>query len=59
MEVIFTHGVQPMPVSPSAQIKFPLDIPQVDVLGTKQTQDGQFSIKSGVNVYEFAAPHQS
>lgn len=33
-----------MPISTSAQIKFPLDIPHVHVLGTKQTRDGQFII---------------
>ena len=33
-----------MPISTSAQIRFPLDIPQVNVLDTKQTQDGQFLI---------------
>lgn len=33
-----------MPISTSAQIRVPLDIPHVDVLGTKQTQDGQFFI---------------
>ena len=33
-----------MLISTPAQIKFPLDIPQVDVLATKQTPDGQFLI---------------
>jgi len=33
-----------MPISTPAQIRFPLDIPQVDVLATKQTRDGQFLI---------------
>jgi transposase len=33
-----------MPISTPAQIRFPLDIPHVDVLGTKQTRDGQFFI---------------
>ena len=33
-----------MPISTSAQISFPLDIPQVDVLATKQTRDGKFII---------------
>ena len=31
-----------MPISTPAQIRFPLDIPQVDVLATKQTRDGHF-----------------
>jgi transposase len=44
MEVIFTNGVKTMPISSPAQISFPLDIPQVDVLATKQTQDGKFII---------------
>ncbi len=44
MEVIFINGVKKMPISASAQISFPLDIPQVDVLATKQTQDGKFII---------------
>lgn len=33
-----------MPISTSAQIKFPLDIPQVDIFMTKHTRDGQFFI---------------
>lgn len=33
-----------MPISTPARISFPLDIPQVDVLATKQTQDGKFII---------------
>lgn len=33
-----------MPISTSAQISFPLDIPQVDVLATKQRRDGKFII---------------
>jgi transposase len=33
-----------MPISTPAQIKLPLDIPHVDVLGTKQTRDGQIHI---------------
>jgi transposase len=33
-----------MLISTPAQIRFPLDIPQVDVLATKQTRDGQFLI---------------
>lgn len=33
-----------MSISTSAKISFPLDIPQVDVLATKQTQDGKFII---------------
>ncbi|VAW36511.1 hypothetical protein MNBD_CHLOROFLEXI01-2670 [hydrothermal vent metagenome] len=33
-----------MPISTPAQIRFPLDIPQVDVLATKQTRNGQFII---------------
>lgn len=33
-----------MPISTPAKISFPLDIPQVDVLATKQTRDGQFII---------------
>jgi transposase len=44
MEAIFTNGVKTMPISTPAQISFPLDIPQVDVLATKQTRDGQFII---------------
>ncbi len=33
-----------MPISTPAQIRLPLDIPHVDVLGTKQTRDGQIFI---------------
>lgn len=44
MEINLTNGVQQMPISTSAQIRFPLDIPQVNVLATKQTQNGQFLI---------------
>ncbi len=33
-----------MPISTPAQIRFPLDIPQVDGLATKQTREGQFLI---------------
>ncbi|MHC4929730.1 MAG: transposase family protein [Planctomycetota bacterium] len=33
-----------MPISTSAQISFPLDIPQVDVLANKQTREGKFII---------------
>ena len=33
-----------MPKSTPAKISFPLDIPQVDVLGTEQKQDGKFII---------------
>lgn len=33
-----------MPLTPPAKISFPLDIPQVDVLGTKQTRDNKFII---------------
>ena len=33
-----------MPISPPAKISFPLDIPQVDVLATKQTRDNKFII---------------
>ncbi|MEZ4645414.1 MAG: transposase family protein [Chloroflexota bacterium] len=33
-----------MPISTPAQISFPLDIPQVDVLATEQTRDGKFII---------------
>ena len=33
-----------MPISTPAKISFPLDIPQVDVLATEQTQDGKFII---------------
>lgn len=33
-----------MPISTHAQISFPLDIPQVDVLATRQTRDGKFII---------------
>jgi transposase len=41
---IFSNGVKKMPISTTAQISFPLDIPQVDVLATKQTRDGKFII---------------
>ena len=34
-----------MPISTTAQISFPLDIPQVDVMSTKQTRDGKFIIQ--------------
>lgn len=34
-----------MPISTPAIIRFPLDIPQVDVLRTKQTKDGKFIIE--------------
>ena len=44
MDAIFTSGVKKMPISTSAQISFPLDIPQVDVLATKQTRDGKLII---------------
>jgi transposase len=44
MEVIFNNGVKMMPISTPAQISFPLDIPHVDVLATKQTRDGKFMI---------------
>jgi transposase len=44
MEAIFTNGVQTMPISTPAKISFPLDIPQVDVLATKQRRDGKFII---------------
>ena len=33
-----------MPISTTARISFPLDIPQVDVLETRQTRDGKFMI---------------
>jgi len=33
-----------MPISSPAKISFPLDIPQVDVLATKQTRDNKFII---------------
>jgi transposase len=33
-----------MPISTSAKISLPLDIPQVDVLATKQTRDNKFII---------------
>lgn len=33
-----------MPISTPAQIRFPLDIPHVNVRATKQTRDGQFLI---------------
>ena len=33
-----------MPLSTAAKISFPLDIPQVDVLATKQTRDNKFII---------------
>jgi transposase len=44
MEVIFKNGVRTMPISTPAKISFPLDIPQVDVLATRQTQDNKFII---------------
>jgi transposase len=44
MEAIFFNGVTKMLISTTAQISFPLDIPQVDVLATKQTRDGKFII---------------
>ena len=44
MEAIFINGVAKMPISTSAQISFPLDIPQVDVLDSKQTWNGKFII---------------
>jgi transposase len=44
MEAIFTNGVKTMSISPPAKISFPLDIPQVDVLATKQTRDNKFII---------------
>jgi len=44
MEAISTNGDVKMPISTSAQISFPLDIPQVDVLATRQTRDGKFII---------------
>jgi hypothetical protein len=44
MEVIFINGVKTMPISAPAKISFPLDIPQVDVVATKQTRDGKFII---------------
>ena len=33
-----------MPIASPAKISFPLDIPQGDVLATKQTRDGKFII---------------
>jgi transposase len=33
-----------MPISTAARISFPLDIPQVDVLATRQSRDGKFII---------------
>lgn len=33
-----------MPIATPAQISFPLDIPQVDVLATQQTRDGKYII---------------
>ncbi|MCA9941201.1 MAG: hypothetical protein KC418_21320 [Anaerolineales bacterium] len=44
MEAIFTNGVKTMPISTPAQISFPLDIPQVDVVATQHTRDGKFFI---------------
>jgi transposase len=44
MEIICTNGVKTMPISTPAKISLPLDIPQVDVLATKQTQDSKFII---------------
>jgi transposase len=44
MEAIFTNGVKIMPISAPATIRFPLDIPQVDVLATQQTRDNKFII---------------
>jgi hypothetical protein len=44
MGAIFTNGAKMMPISTHATIRLPLDIPQVDVLATKQTPDGKFII---------------
>jgi transposase len=44
MRDILTNGVKKMPISTPAQISFPLDIPDVDVLATEQTRDGKFII---------------
>ena len=44
MTAIFMNGVKTVPMSTAAKISFPLDIPQVDVLATKQTQDNKFII---------------
>jgi transposase len=44
MKAIFTNGVKTMSISIPAKISLPLDIPQVDVLATKQTRDGKFLI---------------
>jgi transposase len=44
MTVIFKNGVKAMSISTPAKISLPLDIPQVDVLATKQTQDNKFII---------------
>jgi transposase len=44
MAVILRNGAKTMPKSRPAKISFPLDIPQVDVLGTEQKQDGKYII---------------
>jgi transposase len=44
MKAIFTNGVKTMSISTPAKISLPLDIPQVDVLATKQARDGKFLI---------------
>jgi transposase len=44
MIVISNKGVKDMTISTPAQIRLPLDIPKVDVVATKQTQDGKFII---------------
>lgn len=45
MAVILRNGVKTMPKSTVAKISFPLDIHQVDVLGTEQKEDGKFIIR--------------
>jgi transposase len=44
MAVILRNGAKTMSKSTPAKISFPLDIPQVDVLGTEQKKDGKFII---------------
>jgi transposase len=44
MADIFKNGVKTVPITTPAKISFPLDIPQVDVLATKHTQDNKFII---------------
>jgi transposase len=44
MTAILINGAKDMPRSRRSQISFPLDIPDVDVIETKQTREGKFII---------------